>query len=115
MAASIPTTRRAVLAAAGGLPALALATMAGAAVSPPLASLWAEATALATRPGRHMFDAERDRVNDLENAVLHGVITCRADALAKLKAVALSFVRGERTDGSDARALADATAWLEAH
>jgi hypothetical protein len=59
--------------------------------------------------------ADWDRVMDLEVAVLRGPIHTVDDALAKLKAIELSFQEGERTDGADMVALQQTIRWLRAH
>jgi hypothetical protein len=56
--------------------------------------------------------ADWDRVMDLECAVLRGPIHNLDDALAKLKAIELSFLEGERTDGADMAALQQTIRWL---
>ena len=108
----MPSTCPASAAGLARSPGLPLAPTAAAASS--LADTWDKAAALANQPG-HMSDEDLDLCLALERDVLCGTITCRADALAKLRAVAISFERGELADGSDADALADAIAWLEAH
>jgi hypothetical protein len=40
--------------------------------------------------------AQLDRLDELETAILRGTITCRQDAVAKLRAVALSFEEDTR-------------------
>jgi len=52
---------------------------------------------------------------DLEVGVLRGPILSLDDAIAKLRAVELSFVEGERTDGADASALRETISWLQDH
>jgi hypothetical protein len=56
-----------------------------------------------------------DEAFDLEFDVLRGPIQSLDDALAKLCAVELSFVEGERTDGADATALRQTIRWLQSH
>jgi hypothetical protein len=53
-----------------------------------------------------------DRVLDLEVDVLVGPIRSLDDALAKLRAIELSFLEGERTDGADVTALRQTIRWL---
>ena len=57
--------------------------------------------------------AEIDQAFDLEVDVLTGPIQSVDDAVAKLKAIELAFVEGERTDGADATALRQTIQWLE--
>ena len=59
--------------------------------------------------------AEWDRVIDLEGDILKGPIQSLDDALAKLRAIELSFVEGERTDGADVTALRQTIRWLRSH
>ena len=59
--------------------------------------------------------ADCDRVMDLECAVLGGPIHTLDDALAKLRAIELSFLEGERTDGADMVALQQTICWLRTH
>jgi hypothetical protein len=56
-----------------------------------------------------------DRMLDLEADVLTGPIRSLDDALAKLKAIELSFLEGERTDGADVTALRQTIRWLSTH
>jgi len=56
-----------------------------------------------------------DDLLQLEEGVLKGPIHSIHDAFAKLKAVELAFVEGERTDGADAAALRQAIRWLRAN
>jgi hypothetical protein len=52
---------------------------------------------------------------DLEIDVLRGPIQSLDDALAKLRAIELAFIEGERTDGADATALHETIQWLQTH
>jgi hypothetical protein len=54
-----------------------------------------------------------ERFIALETAILTGPIRSRADALAKLRAVALCIAAGGRTDNADALALDATILWLE--
>lgn len=88
----------------------------------PIAMIWADAMALhaqliAERDSGSDADQEAgyDRLFALEDAVLDGTIHSHADAIAKLKAVAVWWGRGEKADESDGPALAQAIAWLEAN
>ena len=63
---------------------------------------------------RRGSEADVERVMDLEVDVLTGPIHSLDDALAKLKAIELSFVEGERSDGADASALRQTIRWLRA-
>jgi hypothetical protein len=56
---------------------------------------------------------EWNHVFDLESDVLRGPIHSLEDVVAKLRAIALAFDEGERTDGADASALRQAIDWLE--
>ncbi len=128
------TTRRNMLAATAGtaLAITALATTALATVGAQsfaaggIAEIWAKAKAMvahldATAGSRSESagDAEAEaayaRVFDMEEAVLVGPIRSRADAMAKLHAVGLSFVRGLRPDEEDVRGYEAAMAWLESN
>jgi hypothetical protein len=60
-------------------------------------------------------DADWDELTNLELDVLTGPIRSLEDALTKLKAVEVSFVEGERSDGADAEALRQAIRWLRAN
>ena len=60
-------------------------------------------------------DPANDIALDLEIDVLTAPILSLDDAVAKLKAVGLAFIEGERTDGADADALNQTIRWLEAH
>ncbi len=60
-------------------------------------------------------EEEWDLLFQIEELVLCGPIQSKADAIAKLRAVARSVRIGERYDGADWRAIADVTRWLEAH
>jgi hypothetical protein len=55
-----------------------------------------------------------DDVLELEVDVLMGPIQTLDDAIAKLKAIELSFIEGERTDGADMLALRQTIRWLRA-
>jgi hypothetical protein len=46
--------------------------------------------------------------------VLHGPIRSLSDVIAKLRAIGLSLVEGERTDGADRDALDQTIRWLQA-
>lgn len=61
------------------------------------------------------LDAVMEPITRLEMTVLTGPIHDRADAFAKLRVSGPSEERGERADGLDRLAYADAVAWLEAH
>ena len=90
----------------------------------PISEHWTEAVALtahleanpppddgSTAPGA----AEWNGVFELEGAVIHGPITSRADAIAKLKAVNLYVAeRGRRTDDAEGQAIAAVIEWMEA-
>ncbi len=123
MATHAHTTRRALLASA---PAASLALAGGPAVAlvpegpAPLAEAWAEAQRLEALMNGPLLpddaaDAAFERYVKLEDYVLKGPITCKADALTKLRAVTLSFDRGERSDECETASQMAAIAWLEAH
>jgi hypothetical protein len=58
---------------------------------------------------------EWDEAFDLERDVQRGRIQSLEDAVAKLRAIELAFVEGERTDGADATALRQTIRWLLSH
>jgi hypothetical protein len=59
--------------------------------------------------------ADWDQAACLEIDVLRGPIRSVDDAVAKLRAIELAFVEGERTDGADAMALRQTIRWLQTH
>jgi hypothetical protein len=61
-------------------------------------------------PGQEL---DRDEAADLEADVLRGRIRSMDDVLAKLRAIELAFVDGERTDGADKLALRQTIRWLK--
>ena len=58
-------------------------------------------------------ETETERVSNLESGVLRDPIRTFDDAVAKLSAIELAFIDGERTDGADATALRETIAWLK--
>ena len=119
-------TRRTLFAGAAGLAAFTIPVATQAAALGGIAEMWAEAEALIGRLEAEVaslsdgeddarLDAPYGRAFALEGAVLVGPIRGRADAIAKLKAVNLTFERGTRLDKMDHPALSDAIRWLEAH
>ena len=57
-------------------------------------------------------EADIDVLTRLESQVLLGAIRSPEDAVAKLRAVELTFIEGERSDGSDRVALEMITDWV---
>lgn len=85
-----------------------------------ISETWAKAATLKARldaSGGGRTGAEIDAayapVEAMERAVLIGQINTRADAIAKLKFAGMSFEMGNRGDGMDAVAFAEAVAWLD--
>ena len=87
---------------------------------PAIAAIWAEAEALnAALVLRRDTASEDDQATgygilyEMEDRVLADPIRSRADALAKLKAVAVWRARGEKADGGDVDGLAQVIAWMD--
>ena len=87
---------------------------------PAIAAIWAEAEALkAALVLRRDTATEDDQATgygvlfEMEGRVLADPIRSRADALAKLKAVAVWRERGEKADGGDVDGLAQVIAWMD--
>ena len=81
---------------------------------PSVASQWEDSRRLLNEVGAHDSDESVCRyLFDLEDGVLRGPIRSVKDAIAKLRAVELSFIEGERSDGADAIALRETIRWLE--
>jgi hypothetical protein len=79
-----------------------------------LAAQWRELGRLSPTAGAIREDDPRvERVIALETAILTGPIRSQADALAKLRAVALCLSEGGRTDNADTAALDATISWLE--
>ena len=89
-------------------------------IGPAIAAIWAEAEALkAALVLRRDTATEDDQATgydvlfEMEDRVLADPIRSRADALAKLKAVAVWRERGEKADGGDVEGLAQVIAWMD--
>ena len=78
-----------------------------------IAEAWERSRVMFNGPA--MSDAEFEAFYVLEQFVIDGPITGSADLVAKLKVAALGYEHGERGDGGDQRALAQAIQWIEAH
>jgi len=79
-----------------------------------LSEKWNRSRQLADRALRDRDETHSEEIFALEIDVLRGPIASLSDAIAKLRAVGLSLVEGERTDGADQDALDQTIRWLEA-
>jgi hypothetical protein len=86
----------------------------------PIADLWTEAEQIDRWIDEGRYTAAGgatvfEQSSCLVLEVLKGLITSKADAIAKLKAAGLSFARGHRCDELEGPAHVEAIRWLEAN
>lgn len=90
-------------------------------LAPAVADAWKEAVELRAQLDSNPPDTDEEAIEPLaklwalEDYVCRAPLATVADALARLRCVALLFERGPQTSEIDGEALASATAWLEAN